>query len=155
MTTLFEAVKSTVFSKWALFAVITVAVLCAAGVFVTRTYIMPSIKPTYAENNEFIPKESGDSKTIDLILFYTSWCPYSKTAMETWLKMKPDYNGSKVNGVEVRMMEVDCDQEPETADANDIKEYPTIVASFKNKSFILDSKPTADNIKALAIKAIS
>ena len=148
MATLFEAIKSTVFSKWVLFAVITVTVLCVAGVYVTRHYIMPSVKPTYAENNEFVQKGSS-SPSLDLVLYYTTWCPHSKTAMVTWLEMKKTYDESLSNGVRIRMNEVDCDEEPKTADANNIEEYPTVIVSYKDKSYVLDNKPTEENIKAL------
>jgi hypothetical protein len=134
MATFYEALRDTVLSKWMLFAAVTVAVLCIAGVYVTKHYIMPSVQPTYAENN------------------YTTWCPHSKTAVETWLKMKPGYDGSTVNGMRVVMAEVDCDQEPTAADAAGIEEYPTVVVTKGAYTATLDGKPTEESIKALVVK---
>jgi hypothetical protein len=150
MATFYEALRDTVLSKWMLFAAVTVAVLCIAGVYVTKHYIMPSVQPTYAENNEFVGEKSDP--TIDATLFYTTWCPHSKTAVETWLKMKPGYDGSTVNGMRVVMAEVDCDQEPTAADAAGIEEYPTVVVTKGAYTATLDGKPTEESIKALVVK---
>jgi thiol-disulfide isomerase/thioredoxin len=148
MATLYEAIRDTVFSKWALFAVITVVVLCVAAVYVTKKFIMPSIKPSYAENNEFVEKRQTEP-VMDVVLYYTAWCPHSKSAMATWLDMKKTYDGSISNGVKVRMEEVDCDQEPDTAESANVEEYPTIIATYHGKNYTLDSKPTTENITAL------
>lgn len=152
MSTLYGAIWDTVFSKWALFAVVTVTVLSIAAVYVTKKYIMPSIKPTYSENNEFVEKQEH-SPVIDVVLYYTTWCPHSKTAMATWLKLKETYDGSLSNGVKVRMDEIDCDQEPDAAESANIEEYPTVIASYKGKNYTLDGEPTETNITALVSNA--
>ena len=45
---LFKSIRDAVLSKWALYAVITVAILGAVAVYVNNNFIMPSIKPTYS-----------------------------------------------------------------------------------------------------------
>jgi thiol-disulfide isomerase/thioredoxin len=144
--TLLSTMRDAILSKWALFALITVVVLSIAAVYVNKHYIMPSVKPSYAENNEFIPKSSDQS--AHFVIYYTTWCPYSKSAMEVWMGMKDDYNNKTINGTKLLMSEVDCDKEPNEADAKDVEEYPTIIITKDGVDHRLDGQPTKENIEA-------
>ena len=152
---LFKSIRDAVLSKWALYAVITVAILGAVAVYVNNNFIMPSIKPTYSENNEFISSDKSEKPYATLTMFYAAWCPYSKGALEVWYPLKEDLNSTYVNGIEIQMSEVDCEDEPGAADSNGIEEYPTILLVHGGTTHVFDGKPTAKNIKAFVEKVLA
>ena len=145
--TLLSTMRDAILSKWALFALITVIVLSVAAVYVNKHYIMPSVKPSYAENNEFVPKSSSE-QSAHFVIYYTTWCPYSKSAMEVWTSMKDSYNNKAINGTTLLMSEVDCEKEPNAADAKNIEEYPTIIITKDGADHRLDGQPTKENLDA-------
>ncbi len=70
----FEAVRDAVFSKWAMFALIAIVCVCAAAVYVSRYYIMPSLDPAYADNNEFTQGTAEqESPVAQFTLYYATW----------------------------------------------------------------------------------
>ena len=152
---LFKSIRDAVLSKWALYAVITVVILGVVAVYVNNNFIMPSIKPTYSENNEFVSNDKSEKPYATLTMFYASWCPYSKGALEAWYPLKETLNSTYVNGIEIQMSEVDCEDEPGAADANGINEYPTILLVHDGTTHIFDGKPTAKNIQAFVEKVLS
>jgi thiol-disulfide isomerase/thioredoxin len=152
---LFKSIRDAVLSRWALYAVITVAILGAVAVYVNTHFIMPSIKPTYSENNEFVSSNENEKSYATLTMFYAAWCPYSKSALEVWYPFKEEMNSTYVNGVEIQMSEVDCEDEPSAADANSIEEYPTIILVRHGTTHVFDGKPTATNIQAFVEKALA
>ena len=152
---LFKSIRDAVLSKWALYAVITVAILGAVAVYVNNNFIMPSIKPTYSENNEFVSSSESEKPYATLTMFYAAWCPYSKSALEVWYPFKEKLTSTYVNGIEIQMSEVDCEDEPGAADANSIEEYPTIILVHGGTTHVFDGKPTATNIQAFVEKALA
>jgi thioredoxin-like negative regulator of GroEL len=62
--------------------------------------------------------------------------------------MKDDYNNKTINGTKLLMSEVDCDKEPNEADAKDVEEYPTIIITKDGVDHRLDGQPTKENIEA-------
>ena len=152
---LLKSIRDAVLSKWALYAVITVAILGAVAVYVNNNFIMPSIKPTYSENNEFVSGDKSEKPYATLTMFYAAWCPYSKGALEAWYPLKEDLNSTYVNGIEIQMSEVDCEDEPGAADSNGIEEYPTIILVHNGTTHVFDGKPTATNITAFVEKVLA
>ena len=115
------------------------------GVYSYYTYLKPKVYPTYVENKEYLRKKESEQteKDVDIILFYTNWCPHSRNAMTQWNKVKTVYDNKKKGNYIVHFKEVDCDEEEDIADKFNIKGYPTIKLE-KSKSEIIefDAKPT-------------
>lgn len=66
---------------------------------------------------------------VALVLFYADWCPHCIKFKPTWSKMSNSLDESKTRGGKrVRMMNFDCDKEPNKPLANKygIDGYPTI-----------------------------
>jgi len=85
---------------------------------------------------------SSESKTADLYLFYTDWCPHCKKTKPEWQQLKKNYSENNViNGYKLNFIEVDCDANPELADKFKVEGYPTIKLVKGNQIIEFDAKP--------------
>ena len=126
-------------------AVVTVSII-AVAVFVYYKYIRKSLYPKYIENNEYEQKDEL-SESVDLYLFYTTWCPHCKKAKPEWEKVKQEYDGKEVNGRIVYFKEVDCDKDEETASKFNVEGYPTVKLVKGSNIIEFDAKPTYETLK--------
>lgn len=127
--------------------------------------IKPTLNKAYIANKEFIPQGKGtSSKSATLYLYYTTWCPYCKQIKKNspdsndnstdgaWSKLI-NYisvdNKNKINGVEIKFVEIDCDAEPLAASQfpGPVEEYPTIKMVYNKKLYNFQAKPTFKRLK--------
>lgn len=103
------------------------------------------------ENSDYTT--AGDS--VDIILHYVDWCPYSTEARKTWEFVKEDQkkhdNLVTNSGKTIYMKEVDCTNQTEDnyskMNGKDIDAYPTIYAdNFEDPQLELTSKCTAKEL---------
>ena len=118
-------------------------ILLAAVFIVTAVYVY---KKHISDKNSSQPKKqtcaSGESKSTDLYLFYTEWCPHCKKTKPEWEQLKKNYSGNNnVNGYKLNFIEVDCDANPEIADKFKVEGYPTIKLVKGNQIVEFDAKP--------------
>jgi len=85
-------------------------------------------------NNEYVKSD----KQGKLMLFYASWCPYSKTTLKQWYSYKETY--AKTGTYSIMFNEIDCDENTSLADRYNIDEYPTIILLVDDKKYIYDAK---------------
>lgn len=127
--------------------------LCLAGVFmlvslyVWKTHIASRINPVYVPNREFTTEQSESPDEADLYLFYTVWCPHCTKAKPEWAKFKESIGETKVNGVRVNFIEIDCDQDTATADRFRVDSYPTIKLVRNDQIIEYDAKPDVDTLR--------
>lgn len=88
-------------------------------------------KKSFIENNEF--SETAVHPTGDVYIFYTTWCPHSKQAMDKLRQIKDKY-------VHVSFTEIDADVNEDMANEYDVESYPTIVLLYKNEKYIYDAE---------------
>ena len=99
-------------NKKMLFILIIAALFIALAYYVYVTYVVPKLNPDYVPNKEYIDNTYGadgqDGKSAEVLLFHTSWCPHSKTALPEWLKVKKtmEQNGNVVNGYNIKLTEI-------------------------------------------------
>ena len=74
------------------------------------------------------------------------WCPHSKNALPVWENLKSDYYDKKINGYKINFIDIDCDQDPETADKFKIEDYPTIKLVKNNQIIEFDAKPEKETL---------
>jgi protein disulfide-isomerase A1 len=79
--------------------------------------------------------------------FFTQWCPHCKTAKPVWQAFKDRMGSDKVNGVTLRFIEVDCEQDTATADRFNVKGYPTIKMVKDGQVFDYDAKPNVETLR--------
>ena len=71
--------------------------------FIYNSYA--KMDPTkFAPNNEF--KSIASGKEGSLILFYVTWCPHCKVALDKWASIKQSYTNTKYT---ITFSELDCD----------------------------------------------
>ena len=94
------------------------------------------IDPTkFAPNNEF--KSISSVKEGSLILFYVTWCPHCKVALDKWTSIKQSYTNPKYT---ITFSELDCDLYTNMADKYSITAYPTIILVKNDKKYIYDAE---------------
>ena len=124
-------------------------ILLAAVFIVTAVYVY---KKHIRDKNSSQPKKqtcaSGESKSADLYLFYTEWCPHCKKTKPEWEQLKKNYSGNNnVNGYKLNFIDVDCDANPEIADKFKVEGYPTIKLVKGNQIVEFDAKPDVKTLE--------
>ena len=66
--------------------------------------------------------------------------------MPVWNDLKSEIGDNKFKGYNINFLEVDCDQDKETADKYDVKGYPTIKLVKGNQVIEYDAKPNKDTL---------
>ena len=113
--------------------VIGLIILCSISYFMYQQYNI--IDPTkFIANNEY---KQNVLKEGTLILFYVSWCPYSKNTMDLWNIKKEGYKNDLYT---MTFTEIDCDKYTQTASKYNITEYPTIILIKDDKKYIYDAE---------------
>lgn len=124
-------------------------ILLAAVFIVTAVYVY---KKYISDKNSSQPKKqtcaTGESKSADLYLFYTEWCPHCKKTKPEWEQLKKNYSGNNnINGYKLNFIEVDCDANPEIADKFKVEGYPTIKLVKGNQIIEFDAKPDVKTLE--------
>jgi thiol-disulfide isomerase/thioredoxin len=147
---LFSGVRNSVASlSWRTIGImILVIILAIIGYVMYKSYIEPTMNPSYKANREQVPVGSGASanKEAEIMLFYTDWCPHCKTAKPEWEQVKAEYDGKQIHGYTIIFTEVNC-----TNDSPDVEKmmntykvegYPTIKLVKDNQIIDYDAKPS-------------
>ena len=137
----FEGAKTWLTSNATAVAIGVVAVVLIVGaIYFGQKYLTK--KFLNKDEEEDLDEES----TCEFIFFYTTWCPYSKKAMEEWTKFSKQWNGTTKDGVTIVMTEIDCDQNEAVANKFDINGYPTIKCVMNGKVTNFDARPTLKSL---------
>ena len=110
--------------------------------------LKPKLDKTYIGNKEFINKDTDDdmgSNNATLYFFYTTWCPHCKVAKPELDKLEKEIRGG-LKDINVAVIRVDCDKDPELADQYKVSGYPTIKLIYNNKIYDYDAKPNKDTL---------
>lgn len=90
------------------------------------------------------------SKEVEILFFYTDWCPHCKTAKPEWESVKTDMDGTVVNGSTLRFKDINCSQESADIDTMmktyNVEGYPTIKIVKDSDILDYDAKPSRDTI---------
>lgn len=74
-----------------------------------------------------------EDKAMKLVLFYAPWCGHCKTFKPEWDAAVQDLNGQEINGVNVSLVSVDCDEEKDLATAYNVSGFPTVRCITKDQ----------------------
>ena len=96
-------------NKSVIIAVVTITIILAIiSYFAYDRYVRDMFTSNnYITNTEF-KRKANALQDVNLIFFYTEWCPHSQTALKIWKEFKAGNNNRVVNSYQVRMKEVDC-----------------------------------------------
>ena len=59
-------------------------------------------------------------------MYYVDWCPHCVSTKPHFKSLMDQHNNSKIGGKTVRIEMVDCEKNPEKAEAAGVEGYPTI-----------------------------
>ena len=125
-------------------------VIALISITVYFMYTTTFKKPTYVDNKEFVNKDTSqqlsgtNQEAVDIYFFHTSWCPHCKTAFPIWNELKTEL--PTMNGIEINYIEVDCEEDSETAEKYSVTGYPTIKMVRGNKEIEYDAKPELETL---------
>lgn len=124
---------------------IVLAVFIGLSIYGYKQYVVPKVNPNYVANKEFV--NEGDNDEVELMFFYTTWCPHCKSAMPIWNKFKEDNQNTVINGRKIVFVEIDCDTQESIAKEYGIEGYPTIKLIKDGQVIEYDAKPDYDTLQ--------
>jgi len=124
-----------------IFCIISAILLITIAYFVYKKDLFNKIKPDYVENKEFINKRVD---SVELLFFYTDWCPHCKTAKPIWKDLKD--TTPAINNVKINYVDVNCETETELAEKYNVEGYPTIKLIKDNQVIEYDAKPDKETL---------
>jgi len=139
-------------NKWLMLFLILIFLIITLliGYFVIKNYILNT-------NNKYTPnrinRDSNDedeSKTVELLLFSTTWCPHCKSMKPDWEKIEEKYTDRLINGYKVIFINVDCTNEnsknEELMNKYKIEGFPSIILVKDNTPITFDANPSFDTL---------
>jgi len=148
----FSSVRSMIPSlSWQTIGIIILVIILAVISYFIYKGVSDSAKnPSYKANREHVPLGSDAAgnigKEVEIMLFYTDWCPHCKTAKPEWEQVKAEYNGKQIHGYRIIFTEVNCTNESPDVEkmmnTYKIDGYPTIKLVKDNQIIDYDAKPT-------------
>ena len=124
-----------------IFCIISAILLITIAYFVYKKDLFNKIRPDYVENKEFINKRVD---SVELLFFYTDWCPHCKTAKPIWNYLKD--TTPMINNVKINYIDVNCETETELAEKYNVDGYPTIKLIKDNQVIEYDAKPDKETL---------
>tara|TARA_Y100000816_G_C25788287_1_gene413175 strand:- start:32 stop:496 length:465 start_codon:yes stop_codon:yes gene_type:complete len=139
-------ISNLIMNKKFLLVLFIIFIFILASLYVYKNYVSSKLDPDYVPNKEFT-KKNENNESVDLYFFGVPWCPHSKKAQPIWTDLKSEYQDKKINEYRINFIEIDCDQDPQTADEFKIEEYPTIKLVKNSQVIEYDAKPNKDTLK--------
>tara|TARA_Y100000591_G_C21407599_1_gene485921 strand:+ start:106 stop:606 length:501 start_codon:yes stop_codon:yes gene_type:complete len=132
---------------WQALIAVMMCIFVILAYYMYKTYYLPIKNKTYVENKEYLKGEYHEG--LELMYFYTDWCPHCKKARPIWdtFKQDPIFEGGKYKGTSVIFVEINCDENPKIADEYKITGYPTIKLIKGNKVIEYDAQPDITTLK--------
>jgi len=100
---------------------------------------------TNIDNNE------NSLKDATLYFFYTTWCPFSVSALPEWNRISEKYNGNDVNGYRINCISVDCTNETIEIESQmkkyNIEGFPTLKLIKDDHIVEFDAKVNYENMQ--------
>lgn len=136
---------------------ITIIIIFVCLLFLFAYYIYRQ----YSDKNKYTPNKintlsndkenmQGNGKTVELMLFYTTWCPHCRSCKPSWDEIKEKYTGRLINGYNVEFVEIDCTNENSKTEKlmNDYKVegYPTIILVKDEQPINFDAQPSVETL---------
>lgn len=146
LNNLFQSLKH---NKNMILILFIICIFVYISLYVYNTYVKTIFSKQFVENKEFVSnEESNDQLYVEIILFYTDWCPHSKKAMHVWKNFKEKMNNVTIHNYTLIFKEIDCEEDSKTADEYNITGYPTIKL-IKNMDEIIefDAQPTIETLE--------
>ena len=146
--------KNILSNKKFLLIMVLVVIFLAVAFYVYNNYVAPKINPDFVPNREFVRDEIKDAT---LYFFKVDWCPYSKKALPIWKKIVKEFNGKKINNIQLTLRSIDGEKDEKslenfekeylTPSKKKIDGYPSIWMIKGDDVIEYDAKPTVESLK--------
>ncbi len=90
--------------------------------------------------------EESNANIVEIMYFYTDWCPHCKNALPEWDQFKDIYQGKTIKNMKIKCLEINCDEDEETANKYNVEAYPTIKLVKDDTVYEYDAKPNVDTL---------
>tara|TARA_B100000963_G_C22559270_1_gene640560 strand:+ start:919 stop:1389 length:471 start_codon:yes stop_codon:yes gene_type:complete len=98
-----------------------------------KSYVQPKTD-NYKANSEYIEDRSEEA---NLYIFYTTWCPHSKKALDVVKKFENE--NKSFNGKTINYFYIDAEQQEELADKFNVETYPTLYLVINDNKIYYDA----------------
>lgn len=105
---------------------IMVIIILVSGIYYYITNNKPVLESLNMSKLPIANNMSLDKNNMNMVLFYAPWCGHCNTLMPHWNKLEKQYNHQKINGKNVNIVKINCDENSQLATQYDIQGYPTI-----------------------------
>lgn len=116
--------------------------------WVYGNYIAPKINPDYDANNEYIYDKKDVDKNVTITMFYTTWCPHCKAALDEntggWTNAKKNIPKALKHGYTINWEEIDGEKEEKKMKAFE-KKYDVEIDGYPSIFLIKDNNITEFN----------
>jgi len=97
-----------------------------------------------------------DDKSAKFMMFYTTWCPYSKSAQKPWTSFKQmlKNNPKTYGGRSIMFEEINAEADEGKAALYRIQAYPTFKLETDSNVYEMIGKPEPNTFRAFLISAL-
>ena len=106
-------------TEWIIVILVLVGLV---GVYFYMQQSKHNSKEGFSVKTELTP----EGNKVAVVFFNTDWCGHCQNFKPKWEKLKQEMDGTKINGVDVSFISVDCDEKAELGKAYNVSGYPTI-----------------------------
>ena len=133
---------------------VLLVVLGLVAYFAYLRFSKPAKAPYQASSSS-----SGGAKDVEILYFFTDWCPHCKTAKPEVEHVRNEMNDTTVNGYKITFREVNCTTDTPEVDnltrTYNVDGYPTIKLIKNNEVIDYDAKPNRDTLKQFILTSTS
>lgn len=132
-----------------------VVVITAIVIYYYTKGVVPGAS-TYIESAPPTSSSGIDSTTAKFMMFYTTWCPHSKSAQGPWASFKQKMKNTpfKYGGRSIMFEEINAEADQGKAALYNISAYPTFKLETDSKVYEMIGKPEVSNFRAFLISAL-
>jgi thiol-disulfide isomerase/thioredoxin len=145
-------IKKILNNKWNIIIIIGLSILLFVIFYFIYKQTIRKYKETNIndENKEETIDEEIANKKVEMMLFFTTWCPHCKSCKPDWEKLKETYENRLINGYKVEFIDVDCTNETtkteQLMNQYKVEGYPTIILVKDGKTINFDAKPSFETL---------
>jgi thiol-disulfide isomerase/thioredoxin len=103
------------------------------------------------------PTSNGmDANTAKFMMFYTTWCPYSKKAQQPWASFKQMMKNTPktYGGKSIMFEEINAEADEGKAALYNVQAYPTFKLETDSKVYQMIGKPEPATFRAFLMSAL-
>ena len=88
---------------------------------------------------------SGNGGEVVCTMYYTDSCPHCVKAKPEWAKFEDQFHNKVVNGKKILITKINCQENPQAAEKENIKGFPTFKFNFNGKTFDYEDDRVLEN----------